>query len=140
MKRLLFTTLISLFPIFSFGQNDGVLKFLGIPIDGTESQFTTELKSKGFTYNFYTESYKGQFNGKSVDIYIHTNHNLVDRVYVSFPPTTEENIRIDFNLLLSQFKKNSKYIDLSMNEEIPESDDISYEINVSFSISCTQKS
>ena len=67
---------------------------------------------------------------KDVDIYIHTNHNLVDRVYVEFPPTTEENIRIEFNLLLSQFKNNSKYTDWSMNEEIPETDDISYEIMV----------
>ena len=130
MKRLLLIALISLVPILSFSQNDGVLKFLGIPIDGAESQFATKLRSKGFTYNSYTESYKGQFNGKYVDIYIHTNHNVVDRVYVAFPPTTEENIRIEFNLLLSQFKKNSKYMDLSMNEGIPETEDISYEINV----------
>lgn len=130
MKRLLLIALISLVSIFSFGQDDGVLKFLGIPIDGTESQFTTKLRSKGFTYNSYTGSYKGQFNGKNVDVYIHTNHNVVDRVYVAFPSTTEENIRIEFNLLLSQFKKNSKYMDLNMNEEIPETEDISYEINV----------
>ncbi len=130
MKRLFLITLISLVSIFAFGQNDGALKFLGIPIDGTESQFTAKLRSKGFAYNSYSESYKGQFNGKNVDVYIHTNHNLVDRVYVTFPPTTEENIRIDFNILLSQFKQNSKYMDLSMNEEIPETDDISYEIKV----------
>lgn len=130
MKRLFLITLISLVSIFAFGQNDGALKFLGIPIDGTESQFTAKLRSKGFAYNSYSESYKGQFNGKNVDVYIHTNHNLVDRVYVEFPPTTEENIRIDFNILLSQFKQNSKYMDLSMNEEIPKTDDISYEIKV----------
>ena len=88
------------------------------------------MRGKGFTYNSLYENYKGQFNGKNVEVYIHTNHNLVDRVYVSFLSTIEENIRIDFNRLLSQFKKNSKYMDLSTNEQIPDNDDISYEITV----------
>ncbi len=113
-----------------FGQDGGPLKFLGIPIDGTEVQFATKLKAKGFTYNTAYESYKGHFNGKPIDVYIHTNHNLVDRVYVAFPYTTEESIRVEFNRLLAQFKDTSKYMDLSMNEEIPADDDISYEITV----------
>ncbi len=127
-KALLF--LLFLLPIACLGQNIEVLKFLGIPIDGTESQFAAKLKGKGFTYNSYTEGYKGQFNGKPVDVYIHTNHNLVDRVYVAFPYTTEEGIRVEFNHLLSQFQENAKYMDLSMNSEIPTDDDISYEISV----------
>jgi hypothetical protein len=127
-KALLF--LLFLLPIACLGQNIEVLKFLGIPIDGTESQFAAKLKGKGFTYNSYTEGYKGQFNGKPVDVYIHTNHNLVDRVYVAFPYTTEEGIRVEFNRLLGQFQENAKYIDLSMNSEIPADDDISYEISV----------
>lgn len=130
MKRLLIISFISLISTIVFGQNNGSIKFLGIPIDGTESQFAAKLRSKGFSYNSIYESYKGQFNGKDVDIYIHTNHNLVDRVYVAFPYTTEESIRVEFNRLLSQFKNNSKYMDLSMNEEIPGGDDISYEITV----------
>ena len=127
-KALLF--LLFLLPIACLGQNIEVLKFLGIPIDGTESQFAAKLKGKGFTYNSYTEGYKGQFNGKPVDVYIHTNHNLVDRVYVAFPYTTEEGIRVEFNRLLGQFQENAKYFDLSMNSEIPADDDISYEISV----------
>ena len=106
------------------------MKFLGIPIDGTEAQFATQLRSKGFQYNTRTESYKGQFNGQNVDVYIHTNHNLVDRVYVAFPPTTEDGILVEFNQLLAQFQDNEKYLDLSMNEEIPKDEDISYEISV----------
>ena len=112
------------------GQNEGALTFLGIPIDGTEAQFTAKLRKKGFTYNSAYESYKGQFNGKSVDVYIHTNHNLVDRVYVAFPYNSEEGIRGEFNKLLSQFKDNGKYVDLSMNTEIPSDEDISHEISV----------
>ena len=130
MKRILLIALLSLVSLVSFGQNEGALKFLGIPIDGTEAQFAAKLKNKGFTYSTVSEGYKGQFNGKPVDVYIHTNHNLVDRVYVAFPYTTEEGIRVEFNRLLGQFKDNNKYMDLSMNEEIPADDDISYEITV----------
>lgn len=130
MKRLFIISLITLISISVFGQNNSAIKFLGIPIDGTEAQFVAKLRSKGFSYNSLYESYKGQFNGKDVDVYIHTNHNLVDRVYVAFPYTTEESIRVEFNRLLSQFKNNSKYMDLNMNEEIPGGDDISYEITV----------
>ena len=130
MKRLLLIALSVLFSTVCFSQDGGALKFLGIPIDGTRAQFSAKLKSKGFSYNTLYESYKGQFNGQNVDVYIHTNHNLVDRVYVAFPYTTEEGIRVEYNRLLRQFKENGKYMDLSMNEEIPEDDDISYEISV----------
>lgn len=130
MKKAILITLLAFFSVVCMGQNEGALKFLGIPIDGTEAQFAAKLKDKGFTYNSAYESYKGQFNGKSVDLYIHTNHNLVDRVYVAFPYTSEEGIRGEFNKLLSQFKDNGKYMDLSMNTEIPSGEDISYEISV----------
>lgn len=130
MKRTLLITLLSLISVVCFGQNEGALKFLGIPVDGTASQFATELKSKGFTYSTTTEGYKGQFNGKSVDVFIHTNHNLVDRVYVAFPFTNEEGIRVEFNSLLGQFEDNNKYMDLCLNKEIPADDDISYEITI----------
>lgn len=130
MKKAILITLLVFFSVVCMGQNEGALKFLGIPIDGTETQFAAKLRGKGFTYNSTYESYKGQFNGKSVDVYIHTNHNLVDRVYIAFPYTSEEGIRVEFNKLLSQFKDNGKYMDLSMNTEIPSGEDISYEISV----------
>ena len=59
MKKTLFITLLTLLSIVCFGQDGGTLKFLGIPIDGTEAQFAAKLKSKGFTYNTVYESYKG---------------------------------------------------------------------------------
>ena len=130
MKKTLLIALLTLFSVACFGQNGGPLKFLGIPIDGTESQFVSQLKSKGFNYNSLSESYKGQFNGDNVDVLIHTNHNLVDRVYVAFPYKSEEGIRVEYNRLLRQFKDNDKYLDLVMNEEIPAKDDISYEITI----------
>ena len=130
MKKAILITLLACFSVVCMGQNEGALTFLGIPIDGTEAQFTAKLRKKGFTYNSAYESYKGQFNGKSVDVYIHTNHNLVDRVYVAFPYNSEEGIRGEFNKLLCQFKDNGKYVDLSMNTEIPSDEDISHEISV----------
>lgn len=130
MKKTLLIAFLTLLSTVCFAQDGGPLKFLGIPIDGSETQFATKLKAKGFTYSSLTEGYKGQFNGKPVDVYIHTNHNLVDRVCVAFPYTTEEGIRVEFNRLLGQFKDNGKYMDLVMNEEISEDDDISYEMSV----------
>ena len=128
MKRLLLIFLFLLISILGLCQNKGVLKFLDIPIDGTEAQFTAKLKNKGFSYNSFSETYKGQFNGRNVDVIIHTNHNLVDRVYVAFPYTTESLIRNEYNRLLSQFEENSKYMGFGLNEMIPEDEDISYEI------------
>ena len=128
MKKALITVILFLLTAVCFAQDGGPLKFLGIPIDGTESQFATKLKAKGFTYNTAYESYQGQFNGMPVDVYIHTNHNIVDRVYVAFPYTTEADIKNEYNHLLGQFKDNAKYMDLYMNEEIPSEEDISHEI------------
>ena len=130
MKKYLLIFLFSLFSVISSGQDGSALKFLGIPIDGTESHFVSQLKGKGFTYDSTSESYKGQFNGANVNVFIHTNHNLVDRVYVAFPSNTEEGIKVEYNHLLSQFKENKKYLDLVMNEDIPIDDDISYEMSV----------
>lgn len=130
MKKTLLIALLSIFSLVTFAQNEGPIKFLGIPIDGPEAQFATKLKAKGFRYNSVYESYKGQFNGRTVDVYVHTNHDIVDRVYVSFPATTEENVRQEYNQLLAQFNDTGKYADWSFNEEIPAKEDISYEMTV----------
>lgn len=130
MRRLLYLTFFALITIVCFAQNSGILEFMGIPIDGTESQFCTQLKNKGFKYNAFIDAYQGQFNGKPVDIYVHTNHELVDRVYVSFPSTSENNIRNEFNTLLTQFENTGKYLGTGINEKIPNNERISHEINV----------
>lgn len=130
MRKVFYIVVLSLFVFSAYGQNSGSLKFLGIPVDGTKAQFVTALKAKGFYYSSLSEGYKGQFNGKDVDVYVHTNHNLVDRVYVAFPSTTEEGIRTEFNRLLEQFQNTGKYLALTVNEKIPAEEDISYEITV----------
>lgn len=130
MRKLLCLTLFVLTSLVCFSQEYGPFKFLGIPVDGPQAQFVSQLKAKGFVYNSFYERYEGQFNGKNVDVLIHTNHNLVDRVMVMFPATSEREIRNEFNRLLSQFNENAKYMDLDFNEEIPSDENISYEIMV----------
>ena len=130
MKKTVLITLLAFIAIACFGQNDnsGPIKFLGIPIDGTESQFAGKLKNKGFSYNYRTQSYEGQFNGSSVNVLIHCNHDVVDRIFVAFPYKNETEIRIEFNNLIHQFNDNMKYLDLSLNDEISEDDRIGHNI------------
>lgn len=132
MRRILTLALLVLLPLLAFAQTtDNTLKFLGIPVDGTEQAMISNLKSKGFRYDSVLGYLTGQFNGESVKVYIHTNHNAVDRVYVSFPTTTSENeIRNRYNRLLSQFDTNDKYFSLLGNDPIPLDEDISYEMSV----------
>ena len=130
MRKTLLIALFTLFSIFCSGQESGPLRFLGIPIDGMKDEFVTKLKSKGFVYSAIVNGYKGEFNGKNVNVFVHTNHNLVDRVFVEFPYTDEIHIRTDYNLLLIQLRNTGKYMDFVMNEPIPKDDDILYEISV----------
>ena len=134
MKRFLtlFFLLLLSGALYAQKSTDNTLKFLGLPVDGTEQQMIAGLKEKGFRYNSAQGYLTGQFNGESVDVYIHTNHNLVDRIYVSFPSTSSESdIRNKFNRLISQFENNSKYTSfMTTNEPIPTDEDISYEMSV----------
>ena len=128
-KTLLITLLILAFSAVCFGQGSGPLKFLGIPVDGTEEEFAVKLMEKGFTEGFFS-GYYGQFNGEHVKVSIHTNHNLVDRVMVSFPTASEHEIGLEYNRLLSQFRSIGKYLELAVNKVIPKDEDISYNITV----------
>ena len=134
MKRLVTSFVLVLVSLLLFAQKttDNTLKFLGIPVDGTEQQMIASLKEKGFRYNAAQGFLTGQFNGEEVSVYIHTNHNRVDRIYVSFPSTSSESdIRSKFNRLISQFENNSKYSSFMVsNEPIPLDEDIAYEMTV----------
>lgn len=130
MRKFFFIAILTLLSVVCFGQDGGVIKFLGIPIDGPEAEFANQLISKGFTYDAVSESYRGQFNEKTVDVVIHTNHDIVDRVYVAFPYTKKDAIKGEYNKLLRQFRNDAKYVDFSLNEEIPDKDDIPHEMSV----------
>lgn len=132
MRRILTTALLVLLSCVAFAQSiDNTLKFLGIPVDGTKEYMIRCLQDKGFRYNSVQGYLSGQFNGENVEVYIHTNHNLVDRVYVSFPSTTSEaQIKNRFNRLISQFDNNNKYMSLLGNDPIPSDENISTQMIV----------
>ena len=129
MKK--FITIMTFMMILSvplFSQN--TIKFLGIPIDGTKQQMITALESKGFEYNHEYDILSGEFNGTDVDILIQTVNNEVWRLAIcDRSGTSEENIKIRFNILFRQFLNNGKYY-LSDGNVIDEDEDISYEMLV----------
>ena len=132
MKKLL-SFIIGMFVMYSFvfGQSEGTLKFLGIPVDGSKSEMVEVLKSKGFEYDSESDFLIGDFNGKKSEIGIVENHGKVYRVVVFDANTYDAGeIRIRFNNLIHQFENNDKYFYIFPNDIIPEDEDIHYEILV----------
>ncbi len=133
-KNLVTVFILFIIPIALFAQND-VTQFLGIPVDGNKIELIEKLKSKGFTIKPNEKDILiGQFNGTTVNIHIVTNNNKVCRIMVADANFSKEiDIKIRFNNLLQQFKKNEKYMPASLNPEkyvIPEDEKISYEMLV----------
>ena len=116
--------------IKSVYQSDFTPQFMGIPVDGTKADMIDAIKAKGFKYDQEYGFFTGDFNGKSVRVFIHTNHDVVDRIMVSYPSVSEGQIKTEYNSLLRQFQKSTKYNELIENETISESEDISYEMTV----------
>ena len=95
MKKLLLMLLCSVAICSSFAQTNETnieqhLKFKGIPIDGTPSEFGAKLKNNGFTYARTIDSglviYKGSFAGyNNCEVGVKSNNNLVYEVVVLFP-------------------------------------------------------
>ena len=132
MKKLL-SFIIGMFVMYSFvfGQSEGTLKFLGIPVDGSKSEMVAALKSKGFEYDSESDFLIGDFNGRKSHIGIVENHGKVYRVVVFDADTYDAGeIRIRFNNLIHQFENNDKYFYIFPNDIIPEDEDIHYEILV----------
>ncbi len=132
MKRLIIIILALFAGIAISAQtNSNVLKFMGIPVDGSKTQVIQKLKEKGFKYDSINDCLIGQFNGMDSHIFISTNKNKVDRIMVCNANTTDEtNIRVVYNNLLQQFSNNSKYITIGENKPISEDENISHEMLV----------
>ena len=131
MKRLFFIAMFILSSISIYAQED-VTKFLGIPVDGFKQDMIKKLKNKGYKHEIFegTDILKGEFNGEDVSIYLGTNNNKVYRIMISDKNTRDEaQIKIRFNTLCQQFKNNPKYA-RTKDYEIPEDEDISYEMSV----------
>ena len=126
---------MALFALAIYAQEKEITKFLGIPVDGTKAAMKQELISKGFIPktvqgNDYLE---GEFNGQDVHVFIATNNNKVWRIMLCDKNTfSETDIKIRYNNLCRQFKKNEKYVpaDFKLDQTIPDDEDISYEMSV----------
>lgn len=134
MKRSIFFVL--LFLSVSLFAGDNVTHFLGIPVDGTKSSMIQKLRAKGFKKpKFGKGDLVGEFNGTYVRLYVSTNKTKVYRIVVEdWNLSDEGDIKIRFNRLCDQFKKNKKYIPstLEKNEDfrIPDDEDISDQMNL----------
>lgn len=78
MKKILLALSCLIFAIVSFAQNNTHIKFMGIPLTGTITQFQSKLVAKGCAYNKAvsssisngTRAFSGTFVGNKVDIYV----------------------------------------------------------------------
>ncbi len=92
-------------------QNSNHLKFMGIPITGTITQFQSKLTQKGCTYNKVvssnisvgTRAFKGTFVGNKVDIYVYydTSTKLVYRVKAVISGVSEDIAEQEYNTIKS---------------------------------------
>ena len=94
MKKLLLLLLCSIAICSSYAQTDETnieqhLKFKGIPIDGTPSEFGEKLKASGFVYDTTLVGnpwYKGSFAGYyNCDICVKVHNNMVYEVAALLP-------------------------------------------------------
>jgi len=109
--------------------DDNALKFIGIPIDGPEEQFFDALVAKGFKKDYHNYV-TGMFNGEQVEVYLSTNHKIVDRVRVAYPYCSEDNdTRVKYNVLLSRFNRNAKYVCVNPRVEVPADEEIYWVLN-----------
>lgn len=109
-----------------------VTTFLGIPVDGTVSSMKQKLISKGFVPKKVgtNEFLEGEFNGTDVRVFIVTNNNKVWRIMLADKNRVDEaQIKIRFNILVSQFENNKRYIPLD-KYTLSDEEDISYEMTV----------
>ena len=116
----------------SFAQNKDVTKFLGIPVDGTKTEMKQKLIAKGFVPKKMgdLEWIEGEFNGTDVQAFIVTNNNKVWRIMLADKNRVDEaQIKIRFNILVSQFENNKRYIPLD-KYTLSDEEDISYEMTI----------
>lgn len=130
MKKIICLFFAVLFSAGLYAQ-EGVIKFLGIPVDGTKEEMFQKLKSKGFTYNQRLKALEGEFNGEQVSIQVQTQKNKVWRLILEDKNSRSKGqIKIRFNRLVGQFENNSKYTPYKESQTIDENEDISHEISV----------
>lgn len=129
MKKSMLGLFLLLFAGNLFAAKD-VTTFLGIPVDGSKPAMVKKLKAKGFSSVLKSDILTGEFNGQEVFLSVETNRNKVFRIFVAdVAASNEADIKIRFNTLIRQFKRNKRYVALG-HYELSDDVDISYEMNV----------
>lgn len=130
MKKYVSLFAALLISVASWAQKD-VTTFLGIPVDGYKNEMKQKLIEKGFTYDSTLDMLEGEFNGHPVYVGISTNNNKVRRILlVDKNAASETNIKIRFNTLCQQFENNKRYFYSFEKQNIPDDEDISYQMTV----------
>lgn len=131
MKRFLITFLFVLITITTIAQESNTIKFLGIPVDGTEKEMISKLQAKGYEYNASSDYLFGEFNGTDVFILVQTVNNKVWRIGIVDANIidNEANVKIRYNNLFKQLSNNGKY-EVHTGSTLEEKEDISYEMSV----------
>ena len=71
MKRIIFLFVFGIMSLISFGQETEHLKFMGIPIDGTLTEFTQKLIQKGFKKSDHEQLLTGKFAQEDAFVYLY---------------------------------------------------------------------
>ena len=109
MKKMKLLYLFLLFPILGMAQSEH-LKFMGIPLDGSITQFHQKLEAKGMTYNEAITkllndavAFDGIFSGEKCNVFVYYNHKT-ETVYKA--KVSIEMSNLDSSLeVLERFKK-----------------------------------
>ena len=136
MKKIIGLLFAVLFSAGLYAQEE-VIKFLGIPVDGTKQEMIEKLKSKGFTNeqifygrNIRSDYLEGEFNGEKVEIRIQTQNNKVWRLEITDKTyRSKREIISRFNKLVGQFENNGKYTPYKEYQTIDENEDIGRKIS-----------
>ena len=131
MKRFLVTFLFVLMTIVAIAQESNTIKFLGIPVDGTEKEMISKLQAKGYEYDASLDALFGEFNGTDVFILVQTVNNKVWRIGIcdANENIDEANVKARYNNLFKQLSNNGKY-EVHVGNTLEEKEDISYEMSV----------
>lgn len=71
MKKIIFIFMFGIMSLVSFGQETEHLKFMGIPIDGSLTEFTQKLLQKGFVKSEHEQVLTGKFAQENANVYLY---------------------------------------------------------------------
>lgn len=135
MKKLIFV-FVMLLTLSLNAQTDGVIQFMGIPVDGTKTEMISKLKQKGFTYDNANDVFNGEFDGQEIigKISIYKNKVYSIRLTYDVYGFNKSLVISKYNSLVQKYDLNKKYysnisfeLDLK-SYMIDSNEDISYEM------------